>query len=187
MAELVKEGKVRYLGLSEASPSTIRRAMKVHPISALQTEYSIFERDVEQEILATCRELGVGFVAYSPLGRGLLTGTITNASQLSKDDSRAQRFPRFEGENLKENLRIVDVVREVAAQKDAAPAQVALAWLLHKGKDIVPIPGTKKRKWLEQNAGAAAITLSADDMQRLESVGGAVGQRYADMRTIDKG
>lgn len=187
MAELVKAGKVRYLGLSEASPSTLRRAMKVHPISALQTEYSIFEREVEQEILPTCRELGIGFVPYSPLGRGLLTGTITSTSQLSQDDSRAQRFPRFAGENLEQNLRLVDGVREVAAQKGAEPGQIALAWLLHQGKDIAPIPGTKRRKWLEQNAGAAAISLSAEDMARLSSLGTAAGQRYADMRTIDRG
>lgn len=187
MAELVKAGKVRYLGLSEASPSTLRRAMKVHPISALQTEYSIFEREVEQEILPTCRELGIGFVPYSPLGRGLLTGTITSTSQLSKDDSRAQRFPRFQGENLEANLRVVDVVREVAAQKSAEPGQIALAWLLHQGKDIVPIPGTKRRKWLEQNAGGVKVALSAEDLGRLSSVGAAAGQRYADMRTIDRG
>jgi aryl-alcohol dehydrogenase-like predicted oxidoreductase len=187
MADLVRAGKVRYLGLSEASPSTLRRAMKVHPISALQTEYSIFEPDVEQEILATCRELGIGFVAYSPLGRGLLTGTITSASQLSKDDSRAQRFPRFQGENLAQNLRVVDIIREVAAQKGAPPAQIALAWLLHQGKDIVPIPGTKRRKWLEQNAGALSIALSAEDLARLSLIGAAAGQRYADMRTIDRG
>ena len=185
MAELVKAGKVRYLGLSEASPATIRRAHKVHPISALQTEYSLFERHVEKEILATCRELGIGFVPYSPLGRGLLTGTITSDKALSAADSRMQRFPRFQGENLAKNLRVVNVLEQVARAKKATASQVALAWLLHQGKDIVPIPGTKKRKWLEQNAASAELKLSADDLRTLGSAGEAAGARYADMRSID--
>ncbi len=183
MADLVKQGKVRYLGLSEASPATIRRAHRVHPISALQTEYSVFERHVEKEILPVCRELGIGFVPYSPLGRALLTGTISG--DLPKSDVRAQRFPRFGGENLKRNLEAVLVVKGIADQKKATPAQIALAWLLHQGSDIAPIPGTKKRKWLEENAGAAAIELSPSDLTKLGELGQASGARYADMGTID--
>jgi aryl-alcohol dehydrogenase-like predicted oxidoreductase len=183
MADLVKAGKVRFLGLSEASPKTIRRAHAVHPISALQTEYSVFERHVEKEILATCRELGIGFVAYSPLGRGLLTGAFTD--QGAGKDSRSQRFPRFQGENLQRNLALVDVIRTLAEAKGATPAQVALAWLLHQGKDIVPIPGTKRRKYLEDNAAAAELRLTADDLGTLASLGAAAGARYADMGHID--
>jgi len=185
MAELVKAGKVRYLGLSEASAATLRRAHQVHPISALQTEYSIFERDAEREVLACCRDLGIGFVAYSPLGRGLLTGTIGSPKDLAPNDSRTQRFPRFQGENFEKNQRAVDVIVRVAKAKNATPAQVALAWLLHRGSDIVPIPGTKKRTWLEQNAGAGRVTLGPDDMKVLDGIEGASGPRYADMSTID--
>ncbi|HEV8325041.1 MAG TPA: aldo/keto reductase [Myxococcota bacterium] len=183
MADLVKAGKVRFLGLSEASPKTIRRAHAVHPISALQTEYSVFERHVEKEILATCRELGIGFVAYSPLGRGLLTGAFTH--QGAAKDSRSQRFPRFQGENLQRNLALVGVIRALAEAKGATPAQVALAWLLHQGKDIVPIPGTKRRKYLEDNVAGAELRLTADDLGTLASLGAAAGARYADMGHID--
>ncbi|MFN7955069.1 MAG: aldo/keto reductase [bacterium] len=186
MAELVKAGKVRFLGLSEASPATIRRAHAVHPISALQTEYSLFERHVEAEILPTCRELGIGFVAYSPLGRGLLTGTITDANQLAESDSRRVRFPRFEGANLAHNLAIVDVVKAVASAKRATPAQLALAWVLARGGDVVPIPGTKRRRYLEQNAAAAALELTPGELARLDAAGAAAGNRYSDMATIDR-
>ncbi len=185
MAGLVKAGKVRYLGLSEASAKTIRRAHAVHPISALQTEYSIFERHVEAEILKTTRELGIGFVAYSPLGRGLLTGAITSTQSLGAGDFRAQRLPRFEGENLKANLALVEEVKRVAAAKRATAAQVALAWLLSRGADVVPIPGTKRRKYLDDNAGATELKLSSDELGTLDRLGAAAGQRYADMRSID--
>jgi len=186
MSELVKAGKVRFLGLSEASSATIRRAHKVHPISALQTEYSLFERHVESDgILATVRELGIGFVAYSPLGRGLLTGTIDEKTQLDDKDFRKQRMPRFVGENLTANLKLLEKVKGVAAAKKVAPAQVALAWLLARGNDVVPIPGTKKKKWLEQNAGAAAVVLGKEELAVLEDLGAATGPRYADMRSID--
>jgi aryl-alcohol dehydrogenase-like predicted oxidoreductase len=186
MAELVKAGKVRFLGLSEASSATIRRAHQVHPISALQTEYSLFERHVETDgILATVRELGIGFVAYSPLGRGLLTGTIDEKNAPGPDDVRMQRMPRFVGENLKANLKLLEKVKGVAEAKRVAPAQVALAWLLGRGNDVVPIPGTKKRKWLEQNVGATAVTLSPEERAALDAIGPAIGLRYADMRAID--
>jgi aryl-alcohol dehydrogenase-like predicted oxidoreductase len=186
MAELVTAGKVRFLGLSEASSPTIRRAHKIHPISALQTEYSLFERHVETDgILATVRELGIGFVAYSPLGRGLLTGTIDEKNAPGQDDVRMQRMPRFVGENLKANLQLLEKVKGVASAKNVAPAQVALAWLLNRGNDVVPIPGTKKRKWLEQNVAAMAVTLGADDRAALDAIGPASGLRYADMRAID--
>ncbi len=185
MAELVQAGKVRYLGLSEASAKTIRRAHAVHPVSALQTEYLLFERHVEDDILATTRELGIGFVAYSPLGRGLLTGAVTGRDSLGASDSRSQRFPRFAAENLAKNLHLVDQVKDVAARHGATPAQVALAWLLARGPDIVPIPGTKRRKYLEDNAGAANVKLATEDLQILDSIGHAAGQRYADMRAID--
>jgi len=185
MAELVKAGKVRFLGLSEASSATIRRAHQVHPISALQTEYSLFERHVETDgILATLRELGIGFVAYSPLGRGLLTGTIDEKNAPGPDDVRMQRMPRFVGENLKANLKLLEKVKGVAEAR-VAPAQVALAWLLGRGNDVVPIPGTKKRKWLEQNVGATAVTLSPEERAALDAIGPAIGLRYADMRAID--
>ena len=185
MAELVKAGKVKYLGLSEASAETIRRAHKVHPISALQTEYSLFERDVEKSILPTIRELGIGFVAYSPLGRGLLTGTIKTGAELSEADSRKQRFPRFEGENLDQNLKAVETIENIAKRHQAKAAQVALAWVLAQGGDITAIPGTKRRRYLEQNARASEIKLSAEDLNVLSSIGQAAGPRYADMSTID--
>jgi aryl-alcohol dehydrogenase-like predicted oxidoreductase len=185
MADLVKAGKVRFLGLSEASAATIRRAVKVHPISALQTEYSVFERHVEKDILPAVRELGIGFVPYSPLGRGLLTGAIATPQDVSKEDSRFARFPRFQGENLKSNLERVEVVKKIAAAHKATPAQVALAWLLQQGADIVPIPGTKRRKYLEDNCGAVNVKLGSDDLAQLDRIGDASGLRYADMRTID--
>ena len=185
MAELVKAGKVRFLGLSEASAKTIRRAHAVHPISALQTEYSVFERHVEGDILATTRELGIGFVAYSPLGRGLLTGALTSTANLGAGDFRAERYPRMAGEAFKENLARVEVMKQVAAAKKATAAQVALAWLLHRGADIVPIPGTKRRKYLDDNCGAVSVKLSAEDSKQLDRVGAASGQRYADMQSID--
>jgi aryl-alcohol dehydrogenase-like predicted oxidoreductase len=185
MAELVREGKVRHLGLSEASAATIRRAHAVHPIAALQTEYSVFERHVEAEILPTVRELGIGFVSYSPLGRGLLTGAVKSASDLDPQDSRRQRFPRFQDENLAANLAIAEVLKRVAAAHGATAAQVALAWVLARGGDVVPIPGTKRRSYLEQNAAAASLVLTADDLRTLDAVRAASGQRYADMKTID--
>ncbi|HYZ87854.1 MAG TPA: aldo/keto reductase [Myxococcales bacterium] len=180
MAELVKAGKVRFLGLSEAGPRTIRRAHQVHPISALQTEYSLWSRDVEAEILATVRDLGIGFVAYSPLGRGFLTGRFKKPEDLPADDWR-RNHPRFQGENFTRNLRLVEEVRRIAAEKRCAPAQLALAWLLAQGRDIVPIPGTKSRKYLEENAGAVTVRLTPDDLRRIEQVappGVAAGDRY---------
>jgi aryl-alcohol dehydrogenase-like predicted oxidoreductase len=184
MAELVKAGKVRWLGLSEASAKTIRRAHKVHPISALQTEYSVFERHVEAEILPTLRELGIGFVPYSPLGRGLLTGAI-GKDTLPSSDPRTQRFPRFVGEAMDANLKLVDQVKQLAAAKKATAAQVALAWLLAQGEDLVPIPGTKKRKYLEENCAATELSLTKDELAKLSSLGAAAGQRYSDLRSID--
>jgi aryl-alcohol dehydrogenase-like predicted oxidoreductase len=191
MKELVEVGKVRYLGLSEAAPGTIKRAHAVHPISALQSEYSLFSRDVEDEILPTLRELGVGFVAYSSLGRGFLTGAWKSIEDLPEGDTRSGRFPRFEEENFKKNLELVERVREIAAEKDATPGQLALAWLLHRGDDIVPIPGTKRRKYLEENTGAADVTLTGEDMRRIEETmprGSAAGERYAtwQMRTVNR-
>jgi len=190
MAELVREGKVRFLGLSEASPKTIRRAHKVHPISALQTEYSLWEREPEDEILPTVRQLGIGFVPYSPLGRGFLTGQFKKFEDLPADDYR--RFaPRFQGENFQKNLDLVKRIEEMARQKNCTPAQLALAWVLVQGDDVVPIPGTKRRKYLEQNLGAADITLTREDMERIDQVapkGVAAGERYAApaMAAIDK-
>lgn len=184
MAELVKAGKVKYLGLSEASAKTIRRAHAVHPISALQTEYSVFERHVEAEILKTTRELGIGFVAYSPLGRGLLTGKVTRAS-LDQSDWRARGLPRFEGENLAANLKLVDAVKAIAEARKVTAGQVALAWLLAQGADIVPIPGTKRRKYLEENAAAAELKLSAEELAKLSALPPAAGARYPDLRSID--
>ncbi|MCA9679374.1 MAG: aldo/keto reductase [Myxococcales bacterium] len=184
MADLVTAGKVRYLGLSEASAATIRRAHAVHPISALQTEYSVFERHVERDILPTVRELGIGFVAYSPLGRGLLTGAIKDPTTLGEGDRRAM-FPRFAGDALAANLARVEVVEAVARAHDATAAQVALAWLLARGDDVVPIPGTKRREYLEQNVAAAALTLTADELGTLDGIGDATGQRYPDMGSID--
>ena len=180
MAQLVKEGKVRYLGLSEASAKTLRRAVKVHPIAALQTEYSLWTRDPEDEILVTCRELGIGFVAYSPLGRGFLTGRFRRFEDLPADDYR--RFsPRFQGENFQKNLDLVAQVEQIAKEKSCKPSQLVLAWVLAQGKDIVPIPGTKRRKYLEENLGALAVKLSAEDLRRIDEVfpyGAAAGMRY---------
>jgi aryl-alcohol dehydrogenase-like predicted oxidoreductase len=191
MKELVEEGKVRYLGLSEAAPETIRRAHDVHPISALQSEYSLFTRDVEDEILPTLRELGVGFVAYSPLGRGFLTGAWKSIEDLPEGDTRSGRFPRFEEENFKRNLELVERVRQIAAEKDATLGQLALAWLLRQGEDIIPIPGTKRRKYIEENAAAANVTLTEEDLRRIEGAmprGSAAGERYAEwqMRTVNR-
>src|SRR5918994_1575250 len=168
MKELVEAGKVRYLGLSEAASETIRRANSEHPISALQSEYSLFTRDVEEEILPTLRELGIGLVAYSPLGRGFLTGRWRSVEDMPENDSRAGRFPRFEEENFRKNLELADKVREIADEKGAAPGQLALAWLLHQGDDIVPIPVTKRRERLEENATAANVTLTNEDLRHIE-------------------
>jgi aryl-alcohol dehydrogenase-like predicted oxidoreductase len=191
MKELVEAGKVRYLGLSEAAPETIRRAHAVHPISALQTEYSLFTRDPEDEVLPTLRELGIGFVAYSPLGRGFLTGAWKSMDDLPEDDTRAGRFPRFSEENFRQNLELAERVREIAAEKGATPGQLALAWLLARGDDIVPIPGTKRRTYLEENAGAVDITLTGEDLRRIEEAiprGSAAGERYSEqmMRTVNR-
>jgi aryl-alcohol dehydrogenase-like predicted oxidoreductase len=185
MAELVQAGKVRHLGLSEAAPETIRRAHAVHPITALQTEYSLWSREPEAEILPTTRELGIGFVAYAPLGRGFLTGHITSVDDLAENDFRCSD-PRFQGENLQRNLAIGEKVREIATAKDATPGQVALAWLLSRGDDVVPIPGTKRVRYLEENAAAADLELSADELAALEDVGAAQGDRYGDMSTVNR-
>lgn len=188
MSRLVEEGKVRYLGLSEAAPDTIRRAHAVHPLSALQTEYSLWSRDPEEEILPTVGELGIGFVAYSPLGRGFLTGQIRVPDDLAPDDFR--RFhPRFTGDNLRRNLELVERVREIAAERDVTPGRLALAWVLHRGVDIVPIPGTKRRAYLEENVAADDIRLSARDLARIDEVaprGAAAGERYADMSSVNR-
>ena len=191
MKELVEAGKVRYLGLSEAAPETIRKAHSVHPISALQSEYSLFSRDVEDEILPTVRELGIGFVPYSPLGRGFLTGRWRSIEDMPEDDTRSARFPRFAEENFEKNLELADRVREVADGKGITPGQLALAWLLAQGDDIVPIPGTKRRKYLEENAGAADVTLTEDDLARIEEAmprGSAAGERYPEeqMRAVGR-
>ena len=186
MADLITAGKVLFLGLSEAAAATIRRAHKVHPITALQTEFSIFERHVEKEILPTLRELGIGFVPYSPLGRGILTEAIRRVEDLGPGDTRVQRFPRFQGDNFAKNLAVADVVAKVASGRGVKPAQVALAWVLGQGEDVAPIPGTKRRKYLEENAAAVAVQLSPADLQILDQAGQAVGQRYADMRPIDE-
>jgi aryl-alcohol dehydrogenase-like predicted oxidoreductase len=190
MAELVKAGKVKYLGLSEASAATIRRAHAVHPITALQTEYSLWSRDVEAEILPTLRTLGIGFVPYSPLGRGFLTGAITKPSDLAPTDSRAQRFPRFAGEAFDKNMLLVEKVKMIAERLHVTAGQLALAWVLAKGDDVVPIPGTKRRKYLEENAAAASIKLMPEDVAELEAAvpqEAVVGTRYAEgnMKTID--
>src|SRR5258708_7831371 len=180
MGELVKAGKVRYLGLSEASASTIRRAHKVHPIAALQTEYSLWSRDPEDEILATTRELGIAFVAYSPLGRGFLTGQIKRFEDFAPDDYR-RNSPRFQGENFQKNLDLVRRVEAIAKEKKCTPGQLALAWLLAQGEDIIPIPVTKRRKYLEENAGALEVKLSAEDLLRIDEIaprGAAAGLRY---------
>jgi aryl-alcohol dehydrogenase-like predicted oxidoreductase len=190
MAELVRQGKVRYLGLSEASPNTIRRAHKVHPISALQTEYSLWERDPEDEILPTVRELGIGFVPYSPLGRGFITGQFKKFEDLPADDFR-RLMPRFQGENFQKNLDLVAKIEEIAREKGCTPAQLALAWVLAQGEDIAPIPGTKRRKYLEQNFEAINVKLTQQDLARIDEVapkGVAAGDRYSAlaMATLDR-
>jgi aryl-alcohol dehydrogenase-like predicted oxidoreductase len=188
MGQLVAEGKVRYLGLSEAAPDTIRRAHAVHPISALQTEYSLWTRDPEAEVLPTVRELGIGFVAYSPLGRGFLTGKIDSVEKLDEKDFRRQN-PRFQDENLERNLALAQRVAQIAAEKEVTPGQLALAWLLAQGEDIVPIPGTKRRKYLEENAAAVQVALSDEDLARIDAalpVGAAAGDRYPDMSSVNR-
>jgi aryl-alcohol dehydrogenase-like predicted oxidoreductase len=180
MAELVKEGKVRFLGLSEAAPDTLRRAIKVHPITALQTEYSLWTRDPEDEVLPTCRELGIGFVAYSPLGRGFLTGQFKRFEDLPEDDYR-RSSPRFQGDNFQKNLDLARRVAEIAKEKNCAPAQLALAWVLAQAGNIVPIPGTKRRKYLEENIGALGVQLTPEDLRRIDEAfpqGAAAGLRY---------
>jgi len=188
MSELVDAGKVRHLGISEASAATLRRAHAVHPVTALQTEYSLFARDAEDSLLPTCRELGIGFVAYSPLGRGFLTGQIRTPDDFAPDDYR-RTSPRFMGENFERNLELVERVFEIAAEKDVTPSQLALAWLLRQGDDIVPIPGTKRVRYLEENLAAAAIELTAEELARIEEAaprGAAAGERYADMSIIGR-
>jgi aryl-alcohol dehydrogenase-like predicted oxidoreductase len=180
MVELVREGKARFLGLSEASPETLRRAHAVHPIAALQTEYSLWSRDPEDEILPTCRELGIGFVAYSPLGRGFLTGQFRTFEDFAPDDYR-RHSPRFQGENFAKNLDLVRKIEEIAAEKGCTPAQLALAWVLAQGEDVVPIPGTKRRTYLEENVAALEVTLTAEERERIEQIapkGAAAGERY---------
>jgi aryl-alcohol dehydrogenase-like predicted oxidoreductase len=191
MADLVKAGKVKYLGLSEASPATIRRAHKVHPITALQTEYSLWERNPEKQILPTVRELGIGFVPYSPLGRGFLTGAITKPSDLTNGDVRTQRMPRFAGENFDKNQALVARVKAIAERQGVTPAQLALAWVLAKGEDLVPIPGTKRRKYLEENAAAVDVRLTSAEVAELQAAvpqNEIAGERYAAaaMNAIDK-
>jgi aryl-alcohol dehydrogenase-like predicted oxidoreductase len=180
MVKLIEQGKVRHLGMSEAAPATIRRAQAVHPITALQTEYSLWSREPEDEILPACRELGIGFVPYSPLGRGFLTGQLQRFEDLAPDDTR-RNMPRFQGENFQRNLDLVARVREIARQRGCTPAQLALAWLLAQGDDIVPIPGTKRRSYLEENLGALTVTLTQQDLARINEVaprGVAAGERY---------
>ena len=190
MSRLVEEGKVRHLGLSEASAETVRRAHAVHPVAALQTEYSLWTREVEAEILPVCRELGIGFVPYSPLGRGFLTGRFRKPEDLPEGDRRRD-FPRFQGENFERNLRLVEQVNALAAGKGCTPAQLALAWVLAQGQDIVPIPGTKRRKYLEQNVGALGVELTPQDLARLDEVArpeAVAGSRYpeASMKTVNR-
>jgi aryl-alcohol dehydrogenase-like predicted oxidoreductase len=180
MAQLLQEGKIRHIGLSEASPQTLRRAVKIHPITALQTEYSLWSREPEDEILATCREHGIGFVAYSPLGRGFLTGQFTRFEDFPEDDYR-RHSPRFQGENFQKNLDLVHRVEEIAREKGCKPAQLALAWVLAQDKNVVPIPGTKRRKYLEENVAALDVKLSTEDLRRLNEIfptGAAAGLRY---------
>jgi aryl-alcohol dehydrogenase-like predicted oxidoreductase len=191
MKELVEAGKVRYLGLSEAGPETIRKAHAVHPISALQSEYSLFTREVEDEILPTVRDLGIGFVPYSPLGRGFLTGRWRSIEDMPENDTRSARFPRFAEENFQKNVELADRVREVAEGKGITPGQLALAWLLAQGDDIVPIPGTKRREYLEENAGATGVRLTEDDLASIEEAmprGSAAGERYGEeqMRAVGR-
>ena len=188
MAELVQQGKVRYLGLSEAAPNTIRRAHAVYPITALQSEYSLWSRDPEDEILPTVRELGIGFVPYSPLGRGFLSGQITSPDDLAEDDYR-RTAPRFQGENFAKNLQVVEQVKAIASEKGVTPSQLALAWLLAQGNDIVPIPGTKRRRYLEENVAAVEITLTPEELQRIEAIAPqnvAAGDRYANMSSVNR-
>ncbi len=188
MSELVAAGKVRHLGLSEAAPATIRRAHAVHPITALQTEYSLWTRDPEDDVLPTTRELGIGFVAYSPLGRGFLTGQISSPDDFAPDDFRRNN-PRFQGENFQRNLDLVARMREIAAGKNCTPGQLALAWVLAQGDDIVAIPGTKRVKYLEENLGGVDVTLTADDLARIDAAapkGATAGERYADMNPIGR-
>jgi aryl-alcohol dehydrogenase-like predicted oxidoreductase len=188
MAELVGAGKVRFLGLSEASPETIRRAHAVHPVTALQTEYSLWARDPEERLLPTVRELGIGFVPYSPLGRGFLTGRFRTPGDLGDEGDFRARHPRFLPENFEHNHRIVERLEALAAQLGVKPGQLALAWVLHQGDDIVPIPGTKRRTYLRENVAAEALELSAEDLERLDEAaprGFAAGDRYADMSSID--
>jgi aryl-alcohol dehydrogenase-like predicted oxidoreductase len=187
MKELVEQGKVRHLGLSEASAETIRRAHDVHPITALQTEYSLWTRDPEEKILPTVRELGIGFVAYSPLGRGFLSGRFQRPEDIPEGDFRRNN-PRFQGENFQKNLELVERVKEIAEEKGVKPGQLALAWVMHQGNDVVPIPGTKHRTYLEENVAAAEIELSEDDLRRIDEaapVGVAAGDRYPDMSPIE--
>ena len=187
MAKLVQEGKVRYIGMSEAAASTIRRAHAVHPITAVQTEYSLWSRDVEDEILPACRELGIGFVPYSPLGRGFLTGNIQKFDDFAEDDFR-RYVPRFQGENFNKNLVLVDYIKELAQHKNCKPSQLALAWLLSQGADIVPIPGTKHISYLEENVGAVNVRLTSEDLKRIEEIapqGVAAGERYEDMEGLN--
>jgi len=179
MSELVKQGKVRFLGLSEASATTIRRAMQVHPITALQTEYSLWTRHVEEEILPTCRELGITFIPYSPLGRGFLTGMIKKEEDLFQDDFR-RSTPRFQGENFQKNLAIIPLIRRIAEQHQATPAQIALAWVLAQGKDIIPIPGTKRVKYLEENIAASGVQLTGEEMLQLEGIQ-SYGERHSEL------
>jgi aryl-alcohol dehydrogenase-like predicted oxidoreductase len=185
MAELVHEGKVRFLGLSEAAPDTIRRAHAVHPISALQTEYSLWQREPEAEILPTVRELGIGFVPYSPLGRGFLTGRFKSLEGLAENDFR-RSVPRFRDQHLEHNLRIVEAVKALASEKGVAAAQIALAWVHAQGEDVVPIPGTTTRRHLESNVAALDVELTQDDLARLSGLGTARGDRYADMSPVNR-
>jgi aryl-alcohol dehydrogenase-like predicted oxidoreductase len=185
MAELVTEGKVRYLGLSEAAPDTIRRAHAVHPISALQTEYSVWSRDPEDEILPTLRELGIGFVPYSPLGRGFLTGALRSLDDLDESDFRRYQ-PRFQGDNLADNVAIVEVVDQLASAKGCTPGQIALAFVHAAGRDVAPIPGTKRRTYLEENVGALDVELTEEDLAVLDTVAPAKGDRYADMSPVNR-
>jgi aryl-alcohol dehydrogenase-like predicted oxidoreductase len=189
MAELVEAGKVRFLGMSEAAPETLRRGHATHAITALQTEYSLWTRDPEDNgVLATCRELGIGFVAYSPLGRGFLTGQITSPDDLEEGDFRRHN-PRFQGDNFQRNLDLVEKVREIATEKGCTPGQLALAWLLAQGEDIVPIPGTKRTRWLEENLAAVDVPMTEDDLRRIDEVapvGATAGDRYPDMSTVHR-
>jgi aryl-alcohol dehydrogenase-like predicted oxidoreductase len=185
MAELVAAGKVKHLGLSEAAPETIRRAHAVHPITALQSEYSLWTRDPEHGVIDATRELGIGFVAYSPLGRGFLAGRFSGPQDLDDGDFR-KGHPRFSGDNLERNRRLAERVREIAEEKGVTPAQLALAWVLSRGDDVVPIPGTKRRTYLEQNAAAVDVELSDEDLARLDEIGDAAGDRYADMSSVNR-